>query len=452
MSATERDPARPPRIGPSSGRRSTPFHVAHEAHLVPFAGWEMPLYYDGILAEHQAVRTVGGTLRRLAHGHPHRPGRERDRAPVATHHRRRRAPDPRPGPLHLPPRTSTGQIIDDLLITRVDRGATTSRPTSSSRTPARPLGSSTCFDSTDARTPRSPATTARVAILAVQGPEGSRDPRDDVRLAARDPPLLPCTALRCDPVELAPDGGAPRRRARARPARAASSSSRTGYTGEAGAELFVRADRARALADALVDAGARPVGLGARDTPASREGLPALRPGLPRGPDPARGGPGPFRRPRPPVRRPGGARETADRRASRSDSAGSSVADLRRHPSARHPRPLRREARSRPSTSGGMSPTLHHGIALAYLPVPLCHARDSGLARPAGPTRSRRGREAPVRAAARSRRREPTPVAPRRDRRPRTVRGEAPSRPRGGAGRRGGDRMGRSSFGAPLEA
>ncbi len=36
------------------------FHRAHGAHLVPFAGWEMPLYYSSILAEHAAVRTHVG--------------------------------------------------------------------------------------------------------------------------------------------------------------------------------------------------------------------------------------------------------------------------------------------------------------------------------------------------------------------------------------------------------
>ncbi len=36
------------------------FHRAHGAHLVPFAGWEMPLYYSGIIAEHMAVRTGAG--------------------------------------------------------------------------------------------------------------------------------------------------------------------------------------------------------------------------------------------------------------------------------------------------------------------------------------------------------------------------------------------------------
>jgi len=38
-------------------------HVALHAHMVPFAGWEMPLQYEsGILAEHQAVRTSWGVF------------------------------------------------------------------------------------------------------------------------------------------------------------------------------------------------------------------------------------------------------------------------------------------------------------------------------------------------------------------------------------------------------
>ncbi len=41
---------------------------------------------------------------------------------------------------------------------------------------------------------------------------------------------------------------------------------RTGYTGEDGFELFVRADNARAVWDALLEGGAQPAGLGARDT------------------------------------------------------------------------------------------------------------------------------------------------------------------------------------------
>ncbi|MGL4552716.1 MAG: glycine cleavage system aminomethyltransferase GcvT [Gemmataceae bacterium] len=42
--------------------------------------------------------------------------------------------------------------------------------------------------------------------------------------------------------------------------------SRTGYTGEDGLEVMIRADRAAALADDFVARGAKPCGLGARDT------------------------------------------------------------------------------------------------------------------------------------------------------------------------------------------
>jgi len=31
-------------------------HVALGARMVPFAGWEMPVQYDGVIPEHKAVR------------------------------------------------------------------------------------------------------------------------------------------------------------------------------------------------------------------------------------------------------------------------------------------------------------------------------------------------------------------------------------------------------------
>lgn len=43
--------------------RRTPLHAVHEragAKLVPFAGWGMPLQYEGIIAEHTAVRERAG--------------------------------------------------------------------------------------------------------------------------------------------------------------------------------------------------------------------------------------------------------------------------------------------------------------------------------------------------------------------------------------------------------
>jgi aminomethyltransferase len=36
------------------------WHVDHKARMVPFAGWDMPVQYAGITAEHKAVRTAAG--------------------------------------------------------------------------------------------------------------------------------------------------------------------------------------------------------------------------------------------------------------------------------------------------------------------------------------------------------------------------------------------------------
>lgn len=37
-----------------------PLHIEHNARMVPFAGWEMPLQFSGITNEHQAVRQTAG--------------------------------------------------------------------------------------------------------------------------------------------------------------------------------------------------------------------------------------------------------------------------------------------------------------------------------------------------------------------------------------------------------
>ena len=37
-------------------------HVALGARLVPFAGWEMPVQYEGVIPEHTAVRTDCGVF------------------------------------------------------------------------------------------------------------------------------------------------------------------------------------------------------------------------------------------------------------------------------------------------------------------------------------------------------------------------------------------------------
>jgi aminomethyltransferase len=86
------------------------------------------------------------------------------------------------------------------------------------------------------------------AVLAVQGPEARRR-LEKVRADAADVPRF---SVR-NAGDLVVAG--------------------TGYTGEDGVEIHVRADAAPALWDALLDAGCTPAGLGARDTLRLEAGL-----------------------------------------------------------------------------------------------------------------------------------------------------------------------------------
>src|SRR3979409_2555217 len=45
--------------------RKTPLHERHVAlgaRMVPFAGWEMPVQYEGVITEHRAVREDCGAF------------------------------------------------------------------------------------------------------------------------------------------------------------------------------------------------------------------------------------------------------------------------------------------------------------------------------------------------------------------------------------------------------
>src|SRR5262249_7443263 len=63
-----RCPTRTERVSIARGMqtlRRTPLydrHVALGARMVPFAGWEMPVQYEGVIPEHKAVRTDAGVF------------------------------------------------------------------------------------------------------------------------------------------------------------------------------------------------------------------------------------------------------------------------------------------------------------------------------------------------------------------------------------------------------
>src|ERR671928_1504305 len=54
----------PPAAADKALRRTPLYerHVAAGARMVPFAGWEMPVQYAGVIPEHRAVRTDAGVF------------------------------------------------------------------------------------------------------------------------------------------------------------------------------------------------------------------------------------------------------------------------------------------------------------------------------------------------------------------------------------------------------
>jgi aminomethyltransferase len=339
------------------------FHVRHGAHMVPFNGWEMPLYYSSILAEHRAVR---GGVGLFDVAHMGLLTVEGARAAALLSRRTTANVDAEaPGQVHYTfLLEATGAIVDDLLVTRIDTGSELERaflvvPNAGRADEVEEI----------LRQHRTPDTTIarwnpRLALLAVQGP-GSRALLEGLfgwTLAelpfyrARRFPLANAEAERAGhigaklPADL--DGN--------------SWVSRTGYTGELGYELLVRAEDADALAERLVAAGAVPTGLGARDTLRLEKGY------LLSGQD--------FHRDRTPLEagqdrfvafdHPFVGRTALEKQAAEGPSVrlvGLEVASPGAIP--RHGTPvLVGGKRVTELTSGGLSPNLGHGIALAYLP------------------------------------------------------------------------------------
>jgi len=214
-------------------------HVAAGARLVDFAGWEMPVQYEGVRVEHLAVRSACGVFDVSHMGEVETSGPEaeallqrllsNDVSTLAVG-----------GAQYSVLCRSDGGILDDLFTYRLadDRYLTVTNAANHERDFAWFEEHSGGFDAEvrDA--------IADSAMIAVQGP------------AAR--PIV---------TELA-EGELPSRMRTATLSVAGAEMlvCGTGYTGEDGVELLLPAERAADVWEALTDAGARPAGLGARDT------------------------------------------------------------------------------------------------------------------------------------------------------------------------------------------
>mgnify|MGYP000917675426 CR=1 FL=1 len=262
----------------------TPLHPCYAplpgARMVDFAGWRLPLHFEGgILAEHRAVRGAAG-LFDVSHM-----GRIRLRGPHAAAYVDWLATNSLPEAGSSGCRYSLlcaedGGCIDDIVVCRPGEQSLDLTVNAASR--ARVLEWITGpnpWTRSGRALPAIEDVTSRTAQLALQGPASLEilAARCDADLAGlRNYHFLPGIRVAGIPALV----------------------SRTGYTGEDGFELFVDAPDAPALWRALLEAGAPlglvPCGLGARDTLRFEAGMPLYGQELDPGINPLEAGLGRF--------------------------------------------------------------------------------------------------------------------------------------------------------------
>jgi aminomethyltransferase len=318
--------------------KHSPLDAAHRAlgaKLVPFGGWDMPLAYPtGTLAEHRACRTAAvvfdvshlGTVRLAGDDTAF------DRLQRALTNDLRKIQPGRAQYTHLLD-PGDASVLDDIIVWWVapDRFDVMPNASNTSRVVAG-LGAGVDV-------------TAERAVLAVQGPE-ARARLSKVFPDASETGRFRVAVLEWNGTECVVAG--------------------TGYTGEDGVEIAVPADAAPALWDALLGADIAPAGLGARDTLRLEAGLPLHGHELGPGITPLQAGLGWVVG------------------WDKGDFAGRAPLEAERERGvSRRLRGITTEGRRPPRgeqrvfidgravgevTSGNFSPTLGHGIALAFLP------------------------------------------------------------------------------------
>ena len=226
---------------PSPLRRTSLYdrHVEAGARIVPFAGWEMPVQYDGIREEHMRVREDAGIFDVSHMGQIETSGPQaadllqhllsNDVEAVAVG-----------GAQYSVLCREDGGVLDDLFTYRLgpERFLTVTNASNHERDLEWFRAHAPGYDVEVADRH------AGYAMLAVQGPRAR-----EIVQAVSDGPLPPRLT-------------AAQRIVSGRPALVCG----TGYTGEDGVELLVAPQDAPELWDEIVRRGAGPAGLGARDT------------------------------------------------------------------------------------------------------------------------------------------------------------------------------------------
>ncbi|MGB3307693.1 MAG: glycine cleavage system aminomethyltransferase GcvT [Thermomicrobiales bacterium] len=225
-------------------------HQAAGARIIPFAGWEMPVQYEGILAEHRRVRTQAG-LFDLGHmGEVDVQGR--DALAFLQYTTTNDISSLAPGEANygmLP--NDTGGVVDDIIVYRMPEGHDGYMVVINAANIDRDLAR---WEELRQRRSDLDVTVRNVSdefgMIAIQGPNA-----ESIAQKVTDIDLSRVAYFTLVEGTIA---GVPARIAR------------TGYTGEDGFEFFPANADAATVWDALMaagkDAGLGPIGLGARDT------------------------------------------------------------------------------------------------------------------------------------------------------------------------------------------
>jgi aminomethyltransferase len=209
-------------------------HVAAGARMVPFAGYEMPVQYAGVLEEHRAVRLDAGAfdVSHMGEIHVDGPSAQAFLQEMLSNDVDRLTDGHAQYTLLT---NEQGGIVDDLIVYRIAHGQFLLVVNASNRGPV--------FEWLKEREPRGSEVrdaSDEYGLVAVQGP------RSLERLGLDEKPAFTHEMGELDGVEVMV--------------------SRTGYTGELGVELCCAEDDATELWDAVLARGVQPCGLGARDT------------------------------------------------------------------------------------------------------------------------------------------------------------------------------------------
>lgn len=317
-------------------------HVALGARMVPFAGWEMPIHYAGVLQEHRACRehAVVFDVSHLGSVWVRGPGAVDTLQWAFTNDLHRIAPGRTQYTHLLDP--DDAHVVDDVIVWWVEDDALLVMPNAANTGPL-------LAALEEAAAGRGPCTVQDVtrdrAVLAVQGPDARE------RLAAVSPAM----------AEVA------RRTVRRVTWEDASCLvAGTGYTGEDGVEIHVPAPAAPSLWRAILGAGVEPAGLGARDTLRIEMGFPLHGHELGPGITPLQAGlgwvvradKGDFRGREPLM---------AEERHGVTRLLSGLLLEGRQVPRAGYP-VLDGDRQVGEVTSGNFSPALERGVALAFLP------------------------------------------------------------------------------------